>query len=94
MRCERAVKSDLPGRVNSVHLPEMHLIRRHQANSGMVVILVVPIEERRRQQHYGVRQDAPSLDVSDMPSKAATFLNIDDRIGASQTLGEEGVGTL
>jgi hypothetical protein len=42
---ERAVERDLPGRVNSVHLSEMHLIRRHQADPGMVVILVVPIEE-------------------------------------------------
>jgi hypothetical protein len=29
VRCKRAVKRDLPGRVNSVHLSEMHLIRRH-----------------------------------------------------------------
>ena len=42
---ERAVKCDPPGRVNSIHLPEMHLIRRHQTDPGMVVILVVPIEE-------------------------------------------------
>jgi hypothetical protein len=36
---------DLPGRVNSIHPAEMHLIRRHQADPGVVVILVVPIEE-------------------------------------------------
>jgi len=42
---ERTAKRDLAGRVNSVHLPKMHLIRRHQADPGMVVILVVPIEE-------------------------------------------------
>ena len=40
MRCKRAVKRDLPGRVNSVHLREMHL-----ANPGMVVIVIVPIEK-------------------------------------------------
>jgi hypothetical protein len=33
---ERAVKRDLPGRVNSVHRPEMDLIRRHQSNPGRV----------------------------------------------------------
>jgi hypothetical protein len=45
VRLERTVKRDLPGSVNSVHLLEMHLIRRHQADPGMVVILVLPIEE-------------------------------------------------
>jgi hypothetical protein len=33
---ERAVTRDPPGRVNSVYLPEMHLIRRHRSNPGMV----------------------------------------------------------
>ena len=42
---ERTVKHNLPGRVNRLHPAEMHLIRRHQADPGMVVILVVPIEE-------------------------------------------------
>ena len=36
---ERAIKRDLPGRVNSIHPAEMHLIRRHQADPGVVVIL-------------------------------------------------------
>jgi hypothetical protein len=45
VRCERTVKRDLPGSVNSIHLLEMHLIRRRQADPGMVVIPVLPIEE-------------------------------------------------
>ncbi len=43
---ERAVKRDLPGRVDSVRLAEMHLIRRHQTNPGVVMVLVIPVEER------------------------------------------------
>ena len=42
---ERTVKRDLPGRMNSVHPAEMHLIRRHQADPEVVMILVIPIEE-------------------------------------------------
>ncbi len=45
MLCKRTIKRDLPGHVNSVHPAEMHLIRRHQTDPGMVVIPVVPIEE-------------------------------------------------
>jgi hypothetical protein len=64
---EHTFKLELPGRVNSVHAAEMHLIRGHQADHGMGQT------GRRRQSHHGVRQGASSLDVSGMPSKAATF---------------------
>ena len=44
---ERAIKRDLPGRVNSIHPAEMHLIRRHQADPSVVVILINESKNRR-----------------------------------------------
>jgi hypothetical protein len=42
---ERLVKSDLTGGVNRVDLTVMHLVRGHETNPGVVMLLVVPIEE-------------------------------------------------
>ena len=42
---ERLIERDLPGGVNGVDLAVMHLVRGHQADPGMVMVLVVPIEE-------------------------------------------------
>jgi len=42
---ERAVEGELASRVNGVDLAVMHLIRGHQADPGMVMVLVVPVEE-------------------------------------------------
>ena len=42
---ERLIKSGLAGRVNGVYLAVMHLVRGHEADPGMVMVLVVPIEE-------------------------------------------------
>ena len=42
---ERLIEGELAGRVNGVHLVVMHLVRGHEDDSGMVMVLVVPIEE-------------------------------------------------
>ena len=42
---ERPVKGGLTGGVNGVDLAVMHLVRGHQPDPGVVVVLVVPIEE-------------------------------------------------
>jgi hypothetical protein len=42
---ERLVEGELAGRVNGVHLTVMHLVRGHEADPGMVMVLVVPIEK-------------------------------------------------
>jgi hypothetical protein len=39
------IKDLLAGGVNGIHLSVMHLVRSHEANPGMVVVLVVPVEE-------------------------------------------------
>ena len=39
------IESDLAGGVNGIGLAIMHLVGRHQADSGMVMVLVVPVEE-------------------------------------------------
>jgi len=43
---ERLVEGDLARRVNGVDLSVMYLVWSHQANSGMVMLLIVPNEER------------------------------------------------
>ena len=43
---ERPVECDLARRVNGVDLSVVHLIRGHQADPGMVMVLIVPNEER------------------------------------------------
>src|SRR5277367_175470 len=42
---ERMIEGDLARRVNGVDLSVVYLIRGHQADPGVVMILVVPIEE-------------------------------------------------
>src|ERR1022692_400845 len=42
---ERLIEGELAGRVNSVDLAIVHLIRGHEADPGMVMVPVVPIEE-------------------------------------------------
>ncbi len=42
---EGVIEDFLAGVVNFVGLAVMNLIRRHQANAGMVVIAIVPVEE-------------------------------------------------
>jgi len=42
---ERLIEDELTGGVNGVHLAVMHLVRGHEADPGMVMVLVVPIEE-------------------------------------------------
>ena len=42
---ERLVEGELAGRVNGVDLAIVHLVRSHEADPGMVMVLVVPIEE-------------------------------------------------
>jgi len=42
---ERLIEGDLAGRVDGIDLAIMHLVRRHQADPGMVMVLVVPVEE-------------------------------------------------
>jgi hypothetical protein len=39
------VKGDLAGGVNGVDLAVMHLIRGHETDPGVVMVLIVPIEE-------------------------------------------------
>jgi hypothetical protein len=52
--------------VNGVHLVVMHLVRGHEADPEMVMVLVVPIEEAARQKllassmqpkHFGTAAD-------------------------------------
>src|SRR5580765_2994520 len=42
---ECLVEGELAGRVNGVHLAVMHLVRGHEADPGMVMVLVVPIDK-------------------------------------------------
>ncbi len=42
---ERGIERGLTRGVNGVGLAVVHLVRRHQADTGMVMVLVVPIEE-------------------------------------------------
>jgi hypothetical protein len=42
---EGVIKGGLAGSVDCVGLAVMHLIGRHQADAGMVMLLIVPIEE-------------------------------------------------
>jgi hypothetical protein len=44
-RAECAVECDLAGGVDLVGLTVVHLVGRHQADTGMVMILIVPIKE-------------------------------------------------
>ena len=43
---KREIVRGLPGGVHGVDLAVMHLVRRYQAGSGVVMISVVPVEER------------------------------------------------
>ena len=43
---ECPIEGDLASGVNGVDLAVMHLVRRHQPDACMVVVLVVPVEER------------------------------------------------
>jgi hypothetical protein len=42
---ERMIEGELAGGVNGIDLAMVHLIRGHQTDPGMVMVLVVPIEE-------------------------------------------------
>ena len=42
---ECLIEGELASRVNGVDLAVVHLVRGHEADSGMVMVLVVPIEE-------------------------------------------------
>src|SRR5450432_1138929 len=42
---ERLIEDDLACCVNGIGLAVMHLVRCHQTNSGMMVVLVVPVKE-------------------------------------------------
>ena len=42
---ERLIERDLPRGVDGVNLAVVHLVRSHEANPGMVVVLIVPVEE-------------------------------------------------
>src|ERR1019366_985541 len=42
---ERLIEGELAGGVNGIPLALMHLVRGHEADPGMVMVLVVPIEE-------------------------------------------------
>src|SRR5271170_7612343 len=42
---ERLIEGELAGRVNCVDLAVMHLVRGHEADPAMVMVLVVPVEE-------------------------------------------------
>ena len=42
---ERLIEDELAGGVNGVDLAIVHLVRGHEADPGMVMVLVVPIEE-------------------------------------------------
>ena len=45
MRTERPFEGDMAGRANGIYLDTINLVRRHQANPGMVKVLFVPFEE-------------------------------------------------
>jgi hypothetical protein len=45
MFAERLVEGDLPRGVNGVDLAMVRLVRGHEADPGMVMVLVVPVEE-------------------------------------------------
>ena len=59
---KRAVKRDLPSPVDSVGLAEMRLIRRHQTNPGVVMVLVIPVEKRAAEASGG-------FDAAEPPGK-------------------------
>src|SRR6202051_596113 len=42
---KRLIEGDLAGGVNGVGLTVVDLVRRHQADPGMVMVLVVPVKE-------------------------------------------------
>ena len=42
------IKDLLAGGVNGIHLSVMHLVRSHEANPGMVVVLVMQSKNRRQ----------------------------------------------
>ena len=42
---ERLVERDLAGGVNGIGLAVMHLVRSHEADPGMVMVPIVPVEE-------------------------------------------------
>src|SRR5580658_6795835 len=45
VQTERLIEGELARRVNGVDLSIVHLIRGHEADPGMMMVLVVPIEE-------------------------------------------------
>ena len=45
---KRLIECQLAGSVNGVDLAVMHLIRGHQTDPGMVMVLVVPVEKPRQ----------------------------------------------
>ena len=57
---EGAVKGDLAGGVDLVGLTVVHLVGRHQADAGMVMVLIVPIEEAATER-LGVLDAAEAL---------------------------------
>ena len=54
------VEGGLSGLVDGVSLAKVHLIRRHQADAGMVMVAVVPFEEVAAET-YGVFNAAETL---------------------------------
>ncbi len=42
---ERGGEGGLAGGVNGIGLAVMHLVRRHEADAGVMVVLIVPVEE-------------------------------------------------
>jgi hypothetical protein len=50
---EGAVECDLTGGVDVVGLTVVHLVGRHQADAGMVMVLIVPVEEAAAE-YFGV----------------------------------------
>src|ERR1700737_2886903 len=57
---EGTVKGDLAGGVDFVGLTVVHLVGRHQADAGMVMVLIVPIEEAAAER-FGVLNATEAL---------------------------------
>ena len=59
---ERVIEGVLAGGMNGIDLAVVHLVRGHQADPDVAVVLVVPIEERAAEAS-GVLDAAEALGV-------------------------------
>ena len=77
---ERVIEGGLACGVNGIGLAVMHLVRGHQADPGVVVVLIVPVEERTAEA-AGVLDAAEALGELRLVFKGfALMLNAVDKV--------------